>query len=272
VLGLVLDERLDVLALLGVVERAHHLETGGGDVGPGVAERLEEVEDLLAILDRLDRVVEGDGAALGLVALEEGREVAPPMVRRGNLVREVVGVGDTRVETQATSWGERVRTVAREHGASAVVVVGDLAAEDPGHGRVEVDGNVAPDRCPHNVHALLGGERRERRHLGVDVVDQHVVVLDVVGDDEAARLGVQDPVQHADLVADDGAEVGAKVDGNHGVGRLLALRGDARRLADARVGAVASHHEARLDQHLLARVRILDGGHADRLAVARDLR
>lgn len=116
-LGQIMDRLVQVLpSLLDVIN-------------PRRAKRLEEREDLLAVLDALCRVDERNLSSICVIGIKN-RIARPALVYRGNLVSEVVCVGNTRVETKATSRREGVRSVADSVAAVSVdrarVSLGDI--------------------------------------------------------------------------------------------------------------------------------------------------
>lgn len=76
-------------------------------VDAGGAEGLKEGEDLLAVLEALGRVDERNLAPVGAVRVQQG-VAGGAMIDRRDLVGEVVGVGETRVEAEAARGRERV--------------------------------------------------------------------------------------------------------------------------------------------------------------------
>lgn len=132
-------------------------------INPRRAKRLEEREDLLAILDALCRVDERNLPSIRVIGIENGI-ARPALVYRGNLVSKVVCVGNARVEAKATGGREGVRSVADSVAAVLVdrarVFKGDIqedvalavllcnfAAEEPRPVAQDIEWNVLANGC-----------------------------------------------------------------------------------------------------------------------------
>lgn len=134
-LPLALDLPLDHVLLLRVVDRREqvgprllHVVDARGAQGP------QEGEDGRAVLDALRRVDRRDRPALVVVRREQLR-ARPPLVHGGDLVCQVVDVGQPRVEAQASCGWEGV-------GGITSPILGEKGSSQRPSGWIDTDGMI----------------------------------------------------------------------------------------------------------------------------------
>jgi hypothetical protein len=77
----------------------------------GSAERLEEREDPLAVLNTLGGTNEGDLSTLYFILIKVNGRTCPAMQDANKLAHNAVSVGNATVEAEATRWRERMRRI-----------------------------------------------------------------------------------------------------------------------------------------------------------------
>ncbi len=202
-------------------------------------QRDGHLDDLQGVFEADRGVALGHGATLPLVRVEQPG-VGRPALDRGQLPRQVVGVGHAGVQAETTGGREPVGGVADQEHPAVTEAGSDLCGHGPRRHRDHLEGHSGVlERGPHQRFAPLGGVGLGAFGVGVVGMHVHPLTVDAVGDEGTAGGRVADPEEDAGLVADEGAQVRRNVHHHEALDAVRALRDDAEPAADGTRRAVA---------------------------------
>ena len=213
-----------------------------------------EAKDVAGI-GLLDREL-GDRPSLGVVGRQQARSCVATQDGR-QLPGQVVGIVHAAVAAEAAGRGHHVRCVAGEEDPPLPQPLGPVRHRAPALDVLDLHLDVRiAQRLPHVLdaallaHVLAGARAADAVFVDGRVDDEEPGVALQREPEEARQARVEDVDDAQVAVADQRADVGAKVDRDAVGEAAVALRADAEALAHRALGAVGGDHVARAHRTL----------------------